>query len=71
MQIRHQIISGAPYESRFGMGIIVQNYFLPFFRINRKYKKINKVRFWMPTPNQWGIESIEIAKVGRKKEWLT
>ena len=46
--------------------IVVQNYFLPFFRIARSYKEISKVRFWLPTPNQWGVESIEIAKVGRK-----
>lgn len=50
--------------------IVVQNYFLPFFRIARSYKEISKVRFWMPTPNQWGIESIEIVKVGRKSGGL-
>ena len=50
--------------------IVVQNYFLPFFRINRNYKEISKVRFWMPTPNQWGVESIEISKVGRKRGGL-
>ena len=50
--------------------IVVQNYFLPFFRITRSYKEISKVRFWMPTPNQWGVESIEIAKVGRKRGGL-
>lgn len=50
--------------------IVVQNFFLPFFRISRNYREINKVRFWMPTPNQWGIESIEIAKVGKKRGGL-
>ena len=50
--------------------IVVQNFFLPFFRISRNYNEINKVRFWMPTPNQWGIESIEIAKVGKKRGGL-
>ena len=50
--------------------IVVQNFFLPFFRISRNYSEINKVRFWMPTPNQWGIESIEIAKVGKKRGGL-
>ena len=50
--------------------IVVQNYFLPFFRIARSYKEISKVRFWIPTPNQWGVESIEIAKIGRKRGGL-
>ena len=50
--------------------IVVQNYFLPVFRISRSYKEISKVRFWMPTPNQWGVESIEISKVGRKRGGL-
>ena len=50
--------------------IVVQNYFLPFFRITRSYREISKVRFWLPTPNQWGVESIEIAKVGRKSGGL-
>ena len=50
--------------------IVVQNYFLPFFRIVRSYKEISKVRFWLPTPNQWGVESIEIAKVDRKRGGL-
>ena len=50
--------------------IVVQNYFLPFFRITRSYKEISKVRFWLPTPNKWGVESIEIAKIGRKSGGL-
>lgn len=50
--------------------IVVRNYFLPIFRISRNYKEINRVRFWMPTPSLWGIESIEIAKVGRKRGGL-
>ena len=50
--------------------IVVQNCFLPFFRISRNYNEIGKVRFWLPTPSLWGIESVEIAKVGRKRGGL-
>ena len=50
--------------------IVVQNYFLPFFRITRSYREISKVRFWLPTPSLWGVESIEIAKVDRKRGGL-
>lgn len=54
------------YEDR----IVVQNYFLPFFKIGRYYREISRVRFWLPTPSLWGVESIEIAKVGRKRGGL-
>ena len=50
--------------------IVLQNFFLPFFSISRNYKEISKVRFWMPTPNQWGVESIEIVRAGRKSGGL-
>ena len=50
--------------------IVVQNCFLPFFKISRNYNEIGKVRFWLPTPSLWGVESVEIAKVGRKRGGL-
>lgn len=50
--------------------IVVQNYFLPFFRINRSYKEISKVRFWMPTPGRFPTDSIEIVWTGKKRGGL-
>lgn len=70
LAVWYSIIGKYFYITLHDNNIVVQNYFLPFFRINRKYKEINKVRFWMPTPNQWGIESMEIAKIGRKRGGL-
>lgn len=46
--------------------IVVQNYFLPFLRVSRNYNEISKVRFWMPAPGRWPVDSIEIVKAGRK-----
>ena len=70
LAVWYSILGKYFYIILFDDKIVVQNYFLPFFRICRKYNEINKVRFWMPTPNQWGIESIEIARAGRKRGGL-
>lgn len=50
--------------------IVVQNFFLPFFRISRNYREINKVRFWMPTPGRFPTDSIEIVWTGKKRGGL-